>query len=308
MVRNNFRSAWVVGAALLCVAGAGQSGCFPFSHEGYEAAGAEGSTSSTMTISSGGGGVGGSTSTSMSAGGNGGAGGSIGCTCFPAVAGATYYQLSQVAGTCPSGTPVTTLRDCDACSCEPACALQGNFDDDASCSGNGFLQFNGSTACLDSTNAGAPVYLEATVAAVCAVPTDVPPLSACQLDPPAACDNGGGVCLPQGEPVCVVVNDGDPCPTGFDDTTHPIQDGGFCGCDCTASGSCPMQARVYSDDNCAQGEKIVAANNTCALATDAVLTVVGSIRPPDPPAAVTCQATNAPMNGTAKTLCCAANP
>jgi hypothetical protein len=260
------------------------------------------------TTSGGGMGSSGTPTGSGGAGGASGSGGGMegcggGSTCTPGPLDATYVLLSD---TCEQGTPRDNLLNCAGCQCTASskvtCSAAGSIHGSSNCTG-GSNTFTTTDNCFDTSNASSPIYAKATVTTggCAAAAGGEEKLGACQLDTPSSCGMNM-VCLPEGQPVCILVADGETCPPGYDGqgNQYPLSDGGSCNCACDPSGNCPGQVRLYSDEGCNNDETTVnVANDACGQAMD--LTNATAVRGPDP-GNLTCQPGAMPSMPMA--LCC----
>lgn len=245
-------------------------------------------------VDPGGSGVGGS-------GGLGGSGGGgpaceTGYECVPGPESGTYVLR---AGPCGAGTTAIELLTCDQCCAAPEapCTVQGAFYSNYSC-GNTPLQTFDAAGCTGFTDTSTARSIEASVTAgTCQAVPGEPATNGCRLDEVMTC-GPGAVCLPAGQPVCILINDGEPCPTGYSPTA--IQQGGSCGCGCGLSGEqCPPEVRLYSDNACTQNEVVVPVNGACMeLPGPTTVRAVSS-----PSSGVACQSSASPTGATGK-LCC----
>jgi|GEM_PF-1679436 len=297
---------WGYGAAglLLIVIGVQQIGCFPIGYEDRKCYGCE------DTISNPTGGQGGTGSTSSSSHGttstSSGDGG-MDCdgddVCVIVPAGAQYVRELR---DCSMGTEIDLL-DCSKCGCEnehPTCVVDGTLHTFDDCTDSPVvLQGEG---CLNTSNKAAPVYVKATVTTTdCGAVSEPVPTSFCQTTV-TSCNSGAGLCIPTTEPGCILVAEGDMCPSGYDDAQVRHQSDS---CGCTCEDSCPKEVKLYSNDDCSGAEvSTVPADGACHEGSPPMGgSQINATAGPDG-AVLTCEGMSNPMPGTAKKLCCPGTP
>ena len=219
------------------------------------------------------------------------------------------YVVKPTGGTCDTGTTEISLPDCMQCGCQsstPKCSFSGAYYGVTGCT-DAPVNIAGDSpgGCINTANKNTPVFVKATVATDCGNVVEPDPTIVCQpADVPAEC-GATGLCIPQSEPGCILIDKGASCPTNYASSTEVYQ-GGSCGCTCGASEECPAEVKVYSDDGsteCTADEFTVNADDTCQM----VVTTASQVRAakaPDVPVGSMCLGTPNLAGGTEKTLCC----
>ena len=249
---------------------------------------------------------GGMGSTGGSGGASAGGGGGMDCdgddVCVIVPAGAQYVRELPV---CSMGTKIDLL-DCSKCGCEnehPTCVIGGTLHTSANCTDNPAVNLQ-DDGCHNHSNKAAPVYVKATVTTDCGAVSEPVPTSFCQTTV-TSCNSGAGLCIPTTEPGCILVAEGDMCPSGYDDAQVRHQSDS---CGCTCADSCPKEVVLHKENDCSGDEvSTVPADGACHVGSPMGGSQVNATAGPDG-AVLTCEGMSNPMPGTAKKLCCPGTP
>jgi hypothetical protein len=221
--------------------------------------------------------------------------------CVIVPAGAQYVRELP---DCSMGTEIDLL-DCSQCGCEnehPTCVVVGTHHDLDDCT-SAPLNFQGD-GCINHLNKAAPTYIKATVTTDCGAVSEPVPTSFCQTTV-TSCNSGAGLCIPTTEPGCILVAEGDMCPSGYGDAQVRHQSDS-CGCAC--ADSCPKEVTLYSNVSCVGAQvSTVPADGGCHEGSATGWSQVNATAGPNG-AVLTCEGMSNPMPGTARKLCCPGIP